>query len=142
METNEILRALEQGWHSGDGAAFAAPFAEDVTFIDVLGRVQQGRSVVANEHQKLFDTIYRGSKWRIRVEKTRNLSDRVVVLNTISELFVPDGPRAGTTANIQTVVLVDGEIAYFHNTIRTQLADFAQHDSALAALSPLDWTRD
>ena len=27
----------------------------DVTFVDVLGRVQEGTTVVATEHQKIFD---------------------------------------------------------------------------------------
>ncbi|MBF6060441.1 SgcJ/EcaC family oxidoreductase [Nocardia terpenica] len=142
MDADEILRAMQNSWDAGDSACYAALFAEEAVFIDVLGRIQRGRAVIASEHQKLFDSIYRGSRFRGRIEHREDLGNGVVVLNTVSELSVPDGPRAGVTPAVQTMVLVDGLIAYFHNTLRTRLSEFAHHDSTLAALSPLDWTRD
>ncbi len=139
MGAEEILRAMKRAWERGDSVAYADLFAEDAVFIDLLGRIQAGRSVIATEHQKIFDTIYRDSRWTGRVDQSRDLGNGVVVLNTISELFVPRGPRAGTLSAIQTMVLVNGLIAYFHNTARTEMSDFAHHDPALEALAPLGW---
>ncbi|QIS12270.1 SgcJ/EcaC family oxidoreductase [Nocardia arthritidis] len=139
MSVDDILALMRQSWERGDASSYAALFTEDATFVDVLGRVQRGRAVIAREHQKLFDTIYRDSRWAGRVERVADLGDGVVVVNSVSELSVPRGPRAGITAAVQTMVVVDGSIAWFHNTVRTGLADFADHDADLAALSPLGW---
>src|SRR5438309_11754190 len=61
MIVDEVIAELARAWNAGDGAAWAASFAEDAEFVDVLGRVQRGREVIGAEHQKLFDTIYRDS---------------------------------------------------------------------------------
>ncbi|MFG3119530.1 SgcJ/EcaC family oxidoreductase [Streptomyces sp. NPDC048197] len=34
---------MTRAWNTGDGAAWAAYFAEDADFVDVVGRVQRGR---------------------------------------------------------------------------------------------------
>lgn len=40
---------------------YAALFAPDAGFVDVLGRLQQGRTVIARDYEGLFAAIYRGS---------------------------------------------------------------------------------
>lgn len=142
MNTDEIVRMLEQGWNCGEGVAWAAPFTDDAIFIDVVGRVQRGRVVIAREHQKLFDSIYRKSRLRVRVERSERLCTEVTLLNCVSELSVPDGPRAGKSEGIQTMVVRSGAIAHFHNTMRSAISDFAHNDSDLSALSPQDWSND
>ena len=71
MTVDQVITELERAWNAGDGAAWAANFAEDADFVDVVGRVQQGRDVIASEHQKIFDTIYRGSQIVIRTVASR-----------------------------------------------------------------------
>jgi len=138
MTVDEVVSELERAWNSGDGDAWAARFAEDAEFVDVVGRVQQGRAVIAAEHQKIFDTIYRGSRIEIRAVSRRPVGAALVV-RTESTLDVPAGPRAGTTRAIQTKVFRDGEIVSFHNTVRIDGAAFAGHDEELAARRPLGW---
>jgi uncharacterized protein (TIGR02246 family) len=142
MDAEEILQAMMRAWDRGDSRAHGDLFAADAVFIDLLGRVQAGRSVIANEHRKIFDTIYRDSRWSGHIELSRDLGHGVAVINTASELFVPHGLRAGTLYARQTMVLVHGLIAYFHNTERTSMSEFARDDPALAALGPLGWQRD
>lgn len=44
--------------------------------------------------------------------------------HTSSTLHVPAGPRAGETRSTQTVIVQDGLITAFHNTIRADFAEF------------------
>lgn len=50
------------GWNQGSGAAFAAPFTEEVTFIGFDGTYFTSRSDVATFHQTLFDKWLKGSR--------------------------------------------------------------------------------
>ncbi|OZM73891.1 DUF4440 domain-containing protein [Amycolatopsis antarctica] len=137
--THELMTGLRKAWNAGDGAAWAGHFAADAEFVDVLGRIQHGREVIAREHQKVFDTIYHGSRLDLRELSSRPLTDGVLLVHTTSALLVPAGPRAGETHAIQTKIVRDGLILAFHNTIRSQFAVFAEGDEALAHTEPLDW---
>ena len=118
MTVDEIITELERAWNAADGDACAAQFAEDAEFVDVLGRVHQGRPTIAAEHQKILDTIYRGSRIEIRPVHRRPLAGGWELVRTESTLRVPAGPRAGETRAVQTTLLRDGRIHAFHNTIR------------------------
>ena len=139
MTPEEIVATLTDAWNAGDGERWSSAFAEEAVFVDVLGRVQRGRQVIAAEHQKIFDTIYRGSRLDIRLEATHQLGDRLFLAHTTSTLDVPQGPRAGVTEAIQTKIIRDGLVLGFQNTIRAAAAQFAGRDPGLAALDPLDW---
>lgn len=139
MTPEEIVSSLTDAWNSGDGERWASAFDEDAVFVDVLGRVQRGRPVIAAEHQKIFDTIYRGSWLTIRLETSQQIDDRLTLAHTTSTLDVPEGPRAGITEAIQTKVIRDGLVLGFQNTVRAAVSQFAGHDPDLAALAPLDW---
>ncbi|GAA4523963.1 SgcJ/EcaC family oxidoreductase [Amycolatopsis samaneae] len=139
MTVEEIITGLERAWNAGDGAAWGARFAEDADFVDVVGRIQRGRKVIAEEHQKIFDTIYRGSLLEIRRLDVRPIGEGALLVHTTSKLRVPGGPRKGEWAAIQTKVVRDGEIMAFHNTGLTGLAEFAHRDADLAAREPLEW---
>ncbi|TLS46009.1 SgcJ/EcaC family oxidoreductase [Streptomyces montanus] len=141
MTVDEIIAEMTRAWNAGDGAAWAANFAEDADFVDVVGRVQRGRQVIAAEHQKIFDTIYKDSRLEIRRMDCRPISDDVLLIHTSSTLQVPDGPRAGEWHAIQTKIVRHGQILSFHNTGRTSLADFTARDEDLGRLSPQDWHR-
>lgn len=125
MTADEIIIELARAWNTGDGAAWAANFREDADFVDVLGRLQQGREMIAEEHQRIFDTIYRGSRVEFRQVASRAIGDGVLVVHTTSTLWVPTGPRAGSTHSTQTMILRNGQILAFHNTIQTEFARFA-----------------
>ncbi|KZB84540.1 SgcJ/EcaC family oxidoreductase [Amycolatopsis regifaucium] len=139
MTTEEIITALERAWNAGDGAAWAACFAEDADFVDVVGRIQRGRATIARESQNIFDTIYRGSTLEIRQVSSRPLGGGIDLVHTTTVLSVPGGPRAGDTRGVQSKLIRDGEIVAFHNTIRADIAAFAGHDADLATRSPQEW---
>ncbi|PRX50021.1 uncharacterized protein (TIGR02246 family) [Prauserella shujinwangii] len=141
MPVEDIIAAMARAWNAGDGAAWAASFAEDATFVDALGRVQRGRAVIAEEHQKIFDTIYRGSRLEYWLLDSRPIADDLLLAHTGSRLSVPEGPRAGTVEAVQTKLVRGGEILAFHNTAVLNMADFAGRDEALARRAPREWER-
>ncbi|MER7864700.1 DUF4440 domain-containing protein [Amycolatopsis sp. WAC 04197] len=139
MTTEEIITALERAWNAGDGEAWAANFAEDADFVDVVGRIQRGRATIARESQNIFDTIYRGSTLRIRQVSSRPLGGGFDLVHTATVLTIPAGPLAGEARAVQTKLVRDGLIVAFHNTIRGDIATFTRHDEDLAARSPQEW---
>ncbi len=139
MTVEEIITELERAWNAGDGAAWAANFAEDADFVDVVGRIQRGRAVIARESQNIFDTIYRGSTLKISLVSSRPIGDGLELAHTTTVLQIPAGPKAGEGRAVQTKLVRDGKIVAFHNTILTDIAAFARHDEDLAARSPQEW---
>lgn len=141
MMVDEVIAAMARAWTAGDGAGWAASFAEDADFVDAVGRIQRGRQVIAAEHQKLFDTIYQASELEIRQVDNRALGDGLLLVHTESVLRVHRGPRVGEWHAVQTKVFRDGLILAFHNTGRVDLADVTQDNQELAQRFPQEWRR-
>ena len=139
MAIKALIKELERSWNAGDGTRWAANFTETAVFVDVLGRIQRGRGVIGSEHQKLFDSIYRGSHLEIAPLDSRPADADLVLAHTSSVLRVPTGPRAGDTPAVQTMLVDGGLIVAFQNTIRPELSGFAGDDEQLADLAPLGW---
>lgn len=57
-----IPLAMIEAWNAGDASAFAAPFADDATFIAFEGTVLTGRKAIVEFHQPLFDTALKGTR--------------------------------------------------------------------------------
>ena len=63
-----IVRRLEAAWNTGDGEAFASPFAEDADFVTIRGEHFSGRAAIGAGHAAIFRTIYAGSTNHMTVE--------------------------------------------------------------------------
>lgn len=126
MSVQRVLSGLQRAWNAGDGSAFAEHFWVEADLVDGMGRLQHGRPEIARQHRQIFDTIYRGSQVEFRLLDEREVAPGVLLAHTSSTLHVPAGPRAGETRSIQTLVVQDGLITAFHNTIRSSFAEFAQ----------------
>ncbi len=116
-----FVSGLEAAWNAADGAAFGARFTDDAVFVDVRGSRHRGRPAIADGHQGIFDSIYRGSTVRYEVESIDRLGPDVVVAHANATLDCPSGPMAGVNHARFTVVLVRGghawEATTFHNTL-------------------------
>jgi uncharacterized protein (TIGR02246 family) len=125
MTTEESVRTvidqLEHAWNSGDGEAFAAPYADDAEFVTVQGVRISGRGTIAAGHQGIFDTIYAGSTNSMELLDTHAVSDSVRIVLTRNTLSVPAGPLAGVRQALGTSVLRQAgtgwEIVSTQNTI-------------------------
>jgi uncharacterized protein (TIGR02246 family) len=91
-----LVKTLEEAWNACDSAAFSAAFADDADFVNVYGMHARGRTAIANGHQFIFATIYKGSSVKYRVVSVRMLAPDVTLVHVSARLSVPDGPMAGT----------------------------------------------
>ena len=118
---SEIVSKLEKAWNAADGAGFAQPFAEDADFVNIRADHFHTRAVIAQGHQGIFDTIYKGSVVRYRLVSVREISPKVLLAHVKATLKVPTGPMAGEMDALYSLVLVqkgnDWQIAAFHNTL-------------------------
>src|SRR6185503_7793613 len=102
---SDIVNSLETAWNAADGAAFARPFAEDADFVNIRGEHMRGRAVIAQGHQGIFDTIYKGSDVHFEVSAVRALASSVLLAHVKSTLRAPTGPLAGQHNSLFTLVL-------------------------------------
>ena len=117
-----IVKQLEKAWNDADGAAFGAPFADEMDFINVRGEHHRGDGAyIGRAHQGIFDTIYADSTVSFQLDVARVLAPGVVTAVASSTLDVPRGPLQGIHNARMTMVITaqDGEwrITAFHNTL-------------------------
>jgi uncharacterized protein (TIGR02246 family) len=56
-----IVQSEEDAWNRGDAEGFAAHYAEDGSFTNVIGQQLYGKKAFIGQHAKIFSTIYKGS---------------------------------------------------------------------------------
>jgi uncharacterized protein (TIGR02246 family) len=117
----DFYAQIEKAWNAADGAAFAEPFAADASFVDIRGEAHDGVPAIAEGHQAIFDSVYRGSTVQYDLDLARAVTGSVVLARARATLTVPGGPLAGTHRSLLTTVLQqadDGWVAVaFHNTL-------------------------
>ena len=125
---SNFYAVLERAWNDADGAAFAAHFVEQPSFVDIRGVAHEGgRAELAAGHQAIFATIYKGSVNSIELEFARFLSDDIILARGRRHAQRPIGPLAGVNHSVNTSVLVrhdDGDwraAVSFHNTLVNSL---------------------
>lgn len=118
---SDIVAALEKAWNAADGAGFARPFAEDADFVNIRGEHFRTRDAIAQGHQGIFNTIYKGSAVSLQVAGVRPIASSVLLAHVKSTLKAPTGPLAGEHKSLFTMVLVQDHDAWrivaFHNTL-------------------------
>jgi uncharacterized protein (TIGR02246 family) len=116
-----VVSELEKAWNAGDGSAFARPFTEDADFVNIFGFHGKGQPAIAEGHNRIFSTVYKGSVNRYAVAQARMLTPDVALVHLCATLNVPIGPPSGRLDAIPSAVFVrDGgewKIAAFHNTL-------------------------
>ena len=113
---------MRRAWAAGDGTAYGAVFREDARYVTAPGERSVGRDAIANSHQKIFDTIFRGT--RLGGEYPSELQaispDVVLVHATGAVLFAGERERDVPPNGLITCVVARGpkgwEIASFSNT--------------------------
>lgn len=121
-ELDRMAESLAAAWNAADGPAFGRWFTEDADFVNILAMHFVGRATISQQHQLIFDGIYRGSRNTFKVAKTRQVSDNVVVALFEAHLHVPVGPKAGDLDTLATAMLIRDSsgwhIASFQNTVK------------------------
>ena len=119
-----LFARLEAAWNASDGAAFGEAFSDETDFVDIRGAHHQGGGdEVGQNHQMIFDSIYKGSSVRYRVTDARELAPGCILAHAAATLDAPSGPLQGTHSSCITALILgngdDARITAFHNTLVT-----------------------
>lgn len=75
-EIKTVVQSESDAWNRGDAEAFAAHYAENGSFTNVIGQQLYGRKAFIDQHARIFSTIYKGSRNTLQVShvcaKTQN----------------------------------------------------------------------
>jgi uncharacterized protein (TIGR02246 family) len=114
------LEQMKTGWNAKSGEALARPFTEDADFVVVTGLHLKTRAVIAEQHQRLFDTIFKDVEiLEYRVEQIRFLRPDVALVHAIGRRTDTADKTKTVTGRISLVMLKNkGQwyITAFQNT--------------------------
>lgn len=119
-----VIKALSDSWNSHDMATYAAQFAEDADFVNVLGMHWKGRAQIEAAHVQVHRTIFRNSKLKTLNCSLRPLAPGVVLTHVRWEMTGHESPSGVLFAEVRRGVITgvfieqDGRwpIAAFQNT--------------------------
>ena len=114
----ENVKALETGWNTKSGAAFAKPFAEDADYVIINGMYIKGRATIEAAHQRIFDTVFKDTTISLTVKQVRFLRPDVAVIHATGHR---EGPTKDLTQDAMLTFVMMKEkqgwtIAAFQNT--------------------------
>jgi uncharacterized protein (TIGR02246 family) len=119
---DELFDKLSDAWACGDGEAYASLFIRDAVFVGVFGFRLNGREIIRQRHQEMFNGIFKFSRLDSMIGKQiQPLTPEVVLVNSDGDVYFPgETPQMVKASGLRTltVVKVQGEwrIALFQNT--------------------------
>ncbi|MGH9212147.1 MAG: SgcJ/EcaC family oxidoreductase [Acidimicrobiales bacterium] len=100
-----LYTQLTDAWNRGNGADFAAGFADDGDLVAFDGTHYTGREQIAVVHQDLFDKWMKGTRLVGTVEQVRFLGPDVAVMHAIGNTIARGKSKPNRArASIQTLV--------------------------------------
>jgi len=120
----EIVEKLGNAWNAGDSVAWTTQFADDADFIHILGGHFNGHTAIERGHRAIFDTIYKGSRNKLTVQKVRFVRPDVAIVFVFAELtFYMEGQEQHIQARptLTAAKQSDGtwKVVSFQNTLVT-----------------------
>jgi uncharacterized protein (TIGR02246 family) len=77
-----IHHRMSEAWNGGDAAAFIAPFRDDADFVAFERTHLKGREQMLPFHQRIFDTIVKGSLMEGEVNFVRFVNPTFAVMHS------------------------------------------------------------
>ncbi len=121
-----VVQEQADAWNRGDAEAFAAHYAENGSFTNVIGQQIYGKPGFVKQHAMIFSTIYKGSHNEFSIGKITFIRPDVAVVDIDGALsgatrFPPGlkpGPDGALHVKLQEVMTREHgkwQIAAFHN---------------------------
>ena len=121
-----LVQDEQDAWNHGDAAAFAAHFADNGSFTNIVGMQTYGRAPFQAQHQRIFTTIYKGSHNEFTLGHVNFVRPDVAIADVdgvLSKMVsVPPGtplfPDGSTHVKLQLVLSKENgawQIDSFHN---------------------------
>jgi uncharacterized protein (TIGR02246 family) len=117
----QLLNDMGQAWARGDASGYAALLTEDSDYVVFDGTWLRGRAANVDQHQRLFDTILRGSRLVGEVENVAFLGPDAALVHSVGAVIWPWQQKPSPAARSrQTTVVVRQHGRWlaraFHNT--------------------------
>ena len=77
-----IHHRMIDAWNADDATAFIAPFTDDADFVAFEGTHLKGRREMVPFHQRIFDTVVKGSRVEGEVKFVRFVSPALAVMHS------------------------------------------------------------
>ena len=127
-----IVQDEADAWNRGDANSFAAHYAENGDFTNIVGQQLYGRQAFIAQHARIFSTIYKGSHNVLSVSKITFLRPDVALVDIdgtlTGALRMPAGMKPNDDGSIHVKLLEvmtkeqgTWSIAAFHNVVVTPL---------------------
>jgi len=121
-QIGEVLKKMRDAWAAGDGAAYGSVFLDDARYVEAPGFRAIGARVIAERHQKIFDTFFKNT----RIDgsypsEIQVLTPEVVIIHSAGTVYFPgEGGKTIPPNGIMSACLVkrnnEWKIASFQNT--------------------------
>ena len=106
----DAIRAIHQrmidAWNAGDAAAFAAPFTDEANFVAFEGTHLKGRREIASFHQRVFDTVVKGTRLQGEVKFVHFLSAVVAVMHSVVRVTLRGQTEASPSRDSMQLTVV------------------------------------
>ena len=120
IEIRGLVNTMENGWTAKDGKLFALPFSNNADYVVVNGMHLKGRTAIAEGHQRIFDSFYKGTNIKAEVKSMRFLREDIAIVHVTSHMTgVSNNQQVDTRALITlTIEKTPGgwQVAAFQNT--------------------------
>jgi uncharacterized protein (TIGR02246 family) len=119
---NLLLKKLSDAWARGDGESYGSVFSEDAHYVEAPGNWVVGRKIIAERHQKIFDTFFKDTRIDGKYETILRpiTSDVVLVHGKGTVLFAGESEKNAAPNGIMTMCILKSngiwQIASFQNT--------------------------
>lgn len=115
-----LVNTMENGWTAKDGKLFALPFSDNADYVVVNGMHLKGRTAIAEGHQRIFDSFYRGTNIKAEVKSIRFIRNDIAIVHVNSHMTgVSNNHQVDTRALITLMIEKTHEgwqVAAFQNT--------------------------
>jgi len=131
-----IYNQMINGWNSGSGDAFAAPFSDDSDFIGFDGTHMKGRQEIASFHQMLFDRFLKGSRLVGKVRSIRFPSSEIAILIAVGGTVMAGKSDIEPERNsIHTLVAIKHDSKWYFTAFQNSRAQFIGRPEMVQALT-------
>ena len=100
-----VVASLAESWNRHDMAAFAAAFAENADFVNVIGMHWQGRQEIEAKHTATHRTIFRNSVLQIVDVTVRFLNPTIALAHARTELRGAESLREPVAPEVRRTLL-------------------------------------
>lgn len=106
-DAEDLPAEIAAAWNAGDASRFAALFADDADFVNVVGLWWEKRRAIEKAHAYGFERIFANARMTVERVKVRSLGSQVRVVHfrwAMEGQTAPDGSPAGRRTGIMSLV--------------------------------------